>query len=508
MPQKYSQGSDKISPIGIVSGRDGHQGTSIHDTEREGQSSTANAILSILKQISISPPDAGGEFPKSPLQHLHSLPKSIIPKRRLSSSSSFDGYSGGSNAPSMDKTHKKQLVYLRGHNKLPTVRSIPSPLSRSFLITRLNSFSVFNWTVSSPKLSPLICATQGWKCHPVRKNELHCTSCHSGIIVKLTHVPDVLTARCSKKIFNNQHHADDYNQILNNTEKYELQYEFRFLDDDLDDEDDENDDIHVYETLVNSYVNRLSTDHYPTCSFLPLLPLYPKDENYYLSAKDIPRELAKFHNRLDLFKQNRDRLIGRNFQTQFLSLDEVEFLREYLRYTCKDGAEMETEMEMDDDMACRSRGSYTTDLLVNPSLDVILPALLGWELKIQTFHNVKFLLLKCECCTRRILLSSSQIESVRNIEELKPCPHRAEIPAREQPTEFDETIGVQEHGFDDEDEDEEEDIINLQQEHDSWCCMKAGWRIVLEGLRSSTDIQLKTSRITDPTAIYRNLTHL
>ncbi|KGK34951.1 hypothetical protein JL09_g5900, partial [Pichia kudriavzevii] len=78
---------------------------------------------------------------------------------------------------------------------------------------------------------------------------------------------------------------------------------------------------------------------------------------------------------------------------------------------------------------------------------------------------------------------------VKDIEELKPCPYRAEIPAREQLTEFDETIGIRNQDLFEEDYDEE--LIDLELEHDTWCCMKAGWRIVLEGLRSITDVDLK-----------------
>jgi hypothetical protein len=492
-----------------------------NESSQKTSSPTANAILNILQQISISPPetpDILNNYPfisiistnansncnntKSSLQHLHSLPKSIIPKRRLSSSSSFDGYSANNSLSNInnnsDKSHKKQLIYLRGYNKIPTVRSIQSPLSRSFLINRLNTFSVFNWTITSNKLSPLFCATQGWKCHPVRKNELRCTSCHSGIIVKLTEIPDSdLTTKYNKKIFNNHHHADNYDQILNNTEKYELPFDFQYLD---DDEDDENDDIHVYETLVNSYVNRLSTDHYPTCTFLPFLPLFPKDENYYISSKDIPREINKFLNRLEVLKINKIKLIGKNFKRQFLSFDEIEFLREYLRENINNDDD-KIDIDVVDNFKDKEF-NYNIDLSINPSLDVILPALLGWELKVQKFHNDKFLLLNCECCTRRILLSTVNTETIdkddtnnnnnNNIEELKPCPHRAEIPAREQLTEFDETIGIRQHEF--EEEDYEEDIIDLEQEHDNWCCMKSGWRIVLEGLRSSTEVDIRGHR--------------
>ena len=444
--------------------------------DEEAVSSTASAILNILQQISIS------QSNKPPLQHFHSLPKSIIPKRRLSSSSSsFDGFNNGNsdnNINNNDLKHKKQLVYLRGPNKIPTVRYIPSPLSRSNLIKRINSFSVFNWTIENSKLTPLICATQGWKCHPVRKNELHCTSCHSGIIVKLPELKEYdenVRENSTKKLFNN-HHDDDhyYNEIFaNNNDKYELQFEYRFLDDELDDDEEEDDDIHVYETLVNSYVTRLSTDHYPTCTFLPLLPLTPKDENYYLSPKDMSRELIKFQGRLDILRKHRHKLIGRNFKTQFLSKDEKTFLLQYLQNITTD-----EDMNIDIDIDIDGNETLSTDMRIFPNIDVILPALLGWDLKLQKFHQTRFLLLKCEGCTRRILLNTSSDSDddpgdVHGVEELPPCPHRAEIPASEELTEFDET-------------DPDDDGIDLEGEHANWCCMRHGWRIVLEGLRSAT----------------------
>ena len=290
------------------------------------------------------------------------------------------------------------------------------------------------------------------------------------------------------KVFNNLHHTDDYNQILNNTDRYELPFQFQMLDDEFD----EDDDIHVYETLVNSYVSRLSSDHYPTCTFLPLLPISPKEQNYYITPKDIPREVYKFWHRLATMKRNKDRLIGKNFRRSFLSHDEALFLLEYLRETSRDDADIDIDIDVD--------STYSTDLSVNPSLDVILPALLGWELKIQKFHQEKFPLLNCECCTRRILLSTSNIDTVQDVEELSACPHRAEIPVREQPTEFDGSIrpsyvagvlafGGAAYDYDDDDE-EDEDMIDLEQEHDSWCCMRQGWRVVLEGLRSSADVDL------------------
>lgn len=453
--------------------------------EADVPSSTATAILNILQNITISPPSSNdktllgypyspsisGNGPNKSQIHHHSLPKSILPKRRLSSSGSFDGIgsitSDNSNNTNSNHHHKKHLVYLRGYNKIPTVRAVASPLSRSFLIKRLLTYSVFNWSISDPALSPLICATQGWKCHPVRKNELHCTSCHAGMIVKVPEQPEVVTTK-GNPIFNNQHHTDNYDNILNNTEKYDSPFEFKFLEDDLDG-NEMSDNLHVYETIVNSYVNRLSTDHYPTCSFLPLLPLYPKDENYYLSVKDISREVPRFNKRLSIMKKYKDMLSGKNFQTQILQQDEKEFLLSYLKRF-----EVHDQMDVDDE----------------PSLDVILPALLGWELKVQKFHNDMFLLLKCECCTRRILLTSYNKDSLRlnDIEELKPCPHRAEIPAREQRTEFDEATKIDNYHFydvDGYDEDEEEDErTHLENEHDTWCCMRKGWRIVLEGLRS------------------------
>lgn len=460
--------------------------TNLNDTDVP--SSTATAILSILQNISISPPNSNDKtllgYPYRPsigngspnkLQiHHHSLPKSIIPKRRLSSSGSFEGLGSiasdnSNNTSSNHHHHKKHLVYLRGYNKIPSVRTVASPLSRSFLIKRLLTYSVFNWSISDPALSPLICATQGWKCHPVRKNELHCTSCHAGMIVKVPEQPELITTKVNP-IFNNQHHTDNYDNILNNTEKYDSPFEFKFLEDDLDG-NEISDNLHVYETIVNSYVNRLSTDHYPTCSFLPFLPLSPKDENYYLSVKDISREVPKFNNRLSIMIKHKDVLTGKNFQSQILQQDEKVFLLSYLKRF-----EVQDQMDVDDE---------------EPSLDIILPALLGWELKIQNFHNDMFLLLKCECCTRRILLTTYNKDSLKfnDIEELKPCPHKAEIPAREQRTEFDEATKIDqyhmyktdEYEYEDEEEDER---IHLENEHDSWCCMRKGWRIVLEGLRS------------------------
>lgn len=459
-------------------------------------SSTAKSILNILQQISISPPESSSNEPpypyvifpnnRSTLQHLHSLPKSIIPKRKLSSSSSFDGYTNNINDTNTNNSaniHKKQLVYLRDNNCTHNSNSLsirkiatPSPLSRTFLISRLNTFSVFNWTIDNPKLSPLLCATQGWRCHSSRKNELYCTSCHSGIIVKLPEIPDNYYNNNTKnKVFNNLHHADNYDQILNNTEKYELPYDFEYIDDSESETEEDNDDVHIYETLINSYVNRLTTDHYPICKFLPFLPLSPKDENYPITRKDMSREISKFYKRLNNFKINKFKLNNKNFKfsLKFLTFDEIKFFIEFLKQQEEDNDEIEIDI----------------DTGIDNSLDILLPGLLGWELKIQKFHNDKFLLLKCEYCTRRILISRyTTTDSSReneSIEELKPCPHRAEIPAREQFTEFDDN-GIK---FDVDDEDEEN--IDLEEEHDNWCCMKQGWRIVLEGLRSYSDIDLK-----------------
>lgn len=531
----------------------------IEDNNKQ-PSATANAILNILQQISISPSESPLtqilsndnknntvndnsnnntneilKVNKCALQHLHSLPKSIIPKRRLSSSSSFDGITINS---SNDKSNKRQLYYLRGQQQQQqqpkinnNTRSFPSPLSRSYYIKRLSTFSVLNWTINDSKLSPLICAAQGFKCHPIRKNELHCTSCHSSIIIKLPENPDNefnsnnsnYNYNKKKKTFNNLHHTDNYNQILNNTEKYELpfQFEIEMLDDEF--EDNSNDDTYIYETLVNSYVGRLTTDHYNTCSFLPFLPLSPKDENYYISSKDIQREIIKFNNRLNLMKRHKNLLINKNFKRSFLTNDEIEFLKEYLRKYSKDDNEIDIEIE---------DPNINTNLFINPSLDVILPALLGWELKIQKFCNENFLLLNCECCTRRILLST--IDTLDNdntnnngtkyqgIEELNACPYKAEIPMREEMTEFDETLGfthklnygrnlINGEGNEEENEDEDDEddeMIDLEQEHDNWCCMKQGWRVVLEGLRSYGDVEMPSSFNNNITSSTKQITQL
>ncbi|GMF04641.1 unnamed protein product [[Candida] boidinii] len=151
----------------------------------------------------------------------------------------------------------------------------------------------------------------------------------------------------------------------------------------------------------------------------------------------------------------------------------------------------------------------------NIYIKLILISLLNWEIKFQKFGYKVIILLKCNKCTRRILigeLSEDEFEKIMNMKDdcnddddkysnliLPEVNTRPMIVRTEQKTEFDLNLDnnnnsnndnnnneyvsifdddINGHGqvnsvdeYDEYDDEEEEGVIDLVNEHHRWCCI-------------------------------------
>lgn len=349
-------------------------------------------------------------------------------------------------------THpRKTTIFEHNHEGLKEYSDVkmPLPLSREELLNRLNTFSPLTWTVMDSQLSPLVCAVQGWKSHDShnRKNELHCVGCHALLMVKLpdeTELIDISDDELGvsigygavENLFNTNHFSDggdDSSDLMSLTEDISSPS--------------------FYKTLIDSYLRRLKSEHYPKCPFIPLLPLKPEDQDYYIKSKDIPREIRAFKERFQILQRN-DSL-----------LNEIKFKR-IVNLT-------------------KSHLNFISNYSSNDNIKPFLISLLGWSLKIQNFSKDTITLLRCDYCCRRILLSSTYKDKGGGgggveIEKLPSCPYPVS-------TSVIEDIEFGEGGINDEpniNDDLFTNEIDLMGEHEDWCCIPNGWSFVLIGLQS------------------------
>lgn len=232
-----------------------------------------------------------------------------------------------------------------------------------------------------------------------------------------------------------------YGSILNEHPKLGLDDEEYDDDDDLasltnthnNTNDDDEANSTFYQSLVNSYTKRLMLEHHPKCAFLPLIPLKPEDQDYYITPKDLPRELHAFNSRFKVIQKYQSLLNDTKFK-QF------------------------------------------PKPLENSKLAYCI-AILGWSIKVQFFAKDCICLLKCDYCCKRILLSP-QVKldtfDIDGLEKLPDCPYPISI------TNVDDGINVDEFGIGGNIIYDEPSIteIDLYEEHANWCCIRKDWELV------------------------------
>lgn len=320
---------------------------------------------------------------------------------------------------------------------------LPLPLSRHHLLARLATFSPLTWTIEDERLSPLVCAVQGWKSHNshLRKNELHCQGCHAMIMVKLPSQDTLDISDDELGVSIGYGAVEDPFGVHNDSGLSPNSPE-----DDASELMSITDDTSApsfYKVLVDSYLRRLQSEHYRKCPFLPLLPLRPEDQDYYIKSKDVEREIHAFQMRHEPFCNNLALLNEIKFKSiPALTPVDEEFIKEYVESN------------------------------IISSNKAFLAALLGWSLKVQSFAENSLSLLRCDYCCRRILLSSTHPGN--GVERLPPCPY----PVSNRMT---EDIEFGEGGINQDPDDEEIDLLG---EHEDWCCISSGWRLILNGLQS------------------------
>ncbi|KAH3661369.1 hypothetical protein OGAPHI_006776 [Ogataea philodendri] len=323
------------------------------------ETATTSAILDILSSICLTPKPPSPSSLRSHLPHVtpHSTPKSVI-KRKLSNSSDH-------------------IVF----SKSPKVGKRPSadPFDKHALNDRINSFTILNWAVDDPKLTPLECSVHGWECHR-RKNELHCQYCNAVLLVKL-----------------NERTLE--NPVTN----------FLFLED----QESENQFVQVRAQLIESYLHKLYTHHYPGCIWKNAnLEIGLVRKQYYLKLSDMDEIILQYQHNLENLLHHQEILLMKNYTFDILSKPQIQILQAY----------------------------------DNTNLVASMIALFGWQLKQQRFGSKNLALLKCHKCTRRILLGETSI--LNRAEPLNSVQYPPEINT-------------------------DESEIDLLAEHESWCCMVA-----------------------------------
>ncbi|QPG76950.1 hypothetical protein FOA43_004344 [Brettanomyces nanus] len=352
----------------------------------------------------------------------------------------------------------KNKLRLQGHKIKRMVanrksRGFCDPFDRDLLIQRMDTFNILNWTINDSRLTPLECATNGWKCHSKRRNELHCQDCHATILVRLSGSGGIGNSLLTSRIGNQT--GDSHMSLLSN---------FLF-ESDLEEEEEE---AEFRRALVASYVSRLHSDHYQECVWrADNLDLSLVKRQYYLHNYDMDRIIPQFGTSLRLLGMHQQVILGRkNFKKDIISESDMGILKNY------------------------TKRKYNSSLL--------LLALLGWELRQQRFGNRTLLLLGCKNCTRRILLGEFPSNlALGGVKKLSSCNYPPSTVYNNEdglhPKSSYEVIASGDKWIDEFGDDE----VNLIKEHENWCCMVGrysssdlpGYKVVLQMLKSNTFIE-------------------
>ncbi|GME70948.1 unnamed protein product [[Candida] boidinii] len=405
----------------------------------------------------------------------------------------------------------------------------PNQFDKQGLFDRINSYNITNWNIEEEELNPLVCSLYGWKCDSSRrsrnrKNELECVSCHARLLIKLD--------------------SDAGNSNSNN---YDILKILNGSDDEEEDEEEQGEfyddgDEHlsysemVRKRLVKNYLQLLkSTGHYSFCSWY----FKSMSMNYYkISINDIND-------------------IMNNLEKNFINLIKFKKFFQFKKIKkTKKFEEIESNFEINQkilkDLLLNSKSrenkeNKDIDYNDNIYIKLILISLLNWEIKFQKFGYKVIILLKCNKCTRRILigeLSEDEFEKIMNMRDdrdgdgnnddtysnlILPEVNTRPMIITEQKTEFDlnlekdnsnnsndsndnheyvsmfdDNVNGQGQGnsvdeYDEYDDEEEEGVIDLVNEHHRWCCIInessnseiLGYELIYEMLKMS----IKTDEI-------------
>ncbi|GMM29416.1 hypothetical protein DAMA08_021610 [Martiniozyma asiatica (nom. inval.)] len=279
-------------------------------------------------------------------------------------------------------------------------------IGRDCLIRRISTFLSF-----APPLSILDCAIYGW----IQQNStsLICTSCMSVLTI---HLPEV---------------------------------------NDNEDEEEEESGVSIgygsvvhsnigtswYHVLLMSYQKRLKTDHSPTCSFRHI-PV--EQTGYYFSEIDCENQVNILNQRISNFQKVEHILMELNFK--FYTYGQpADLLWNAYGFTLVDNL---------DDSHC-THGSTKKISLHKLSITHFIP-LFGWNLRVQKFANAKMLIIFCEACCKRVMLT--HIDEIIDLVSLPDCPYPLFIADEE--TEFgDSGLTVDKEAL-------ECNVAN----HEKWCC--------------------------------------
>ncbi|GME89897.1 unnamed protein product [Ambrosiozyma monospora] len=268
------------------------------------------------------------------------------------------------------------------------------------------------------------------------------------------------------------------------------------------------DKLEVRKMLIDSYFNRLVSDHYDGCIWKNTsnkLDFELVKNQYYLKMSQFDELVSEFDVRLDVLNKFQVDVLGGSVKFKEPNFEKLADGRSGLKLSFNDVVSV-----------LNQYGDFKNHILQQQvqkyNQTIMLIGLLGWCLKRQKFGDKYLLLLRCDKCGRRILLGETHQQSANlnneGVEELSSCQYppatRSSLitrrtttannsgfglgngfgstfssgmsatrqqqltgPAKPASSSYDQGV----FAFDFEDEEEDQDEIDLIDEHQDWCCL-------------------------------------
>lgn len=298
------------------------------------------------------------------------------------------------------------------------------PFSRTQLLDRLSSFSSLNWSVpfdNLNQLNELTCARNGWKCISISinhnsKNHLLCTSCKRLATLRFNDYPTDSDFDVNEYQELNEYLAQEYLTQIK-TSAHDKNCPWRSF---------ETPDKGTY--YLKPYIE--STNE----------PLF---NSYLHCLKGLTENCNVLCERLELFTH----LQPESEEMQKLKLLSNNWL---LSRYYNDNKE-----------------NKFSSLNKTPQW-IYIVALLGWNLKVQSFAQQLVLFLVCPDCNRKLFLDSTEqtasFPKMSSSDILTPVKYPMAIRSQTLKSHYDVNPG-----------DEEDETLNLFSEHKSWCLRNLIW---------------------------------
>lgn len=348
--------------------------------------------------------------------------------------------------------HKFKKTPKKTHKPATQRHSNFDPFSRGQLLSRLTTYSPLNWSIpmeTHHELTELKCAQNGWKCIAISvndysKNHLMCISCMKVVTLRFNEL-QMLSPR-SQNFESSMNGANDIHGIndINNVNELNLYLCQQYIDD----------------ITTNGHDTNCPWRHFET----------PLDGIYYLkpfidSTKDALVN-CYLGDLKDLIENN---TIIVNKAEYFQALLDSKYNTERLLIFIKASNELLLEKFYGDNKENKS----SLLELIPPWFYLI--ALLGWDLKVQSFANHLVLFLTCSCCNKKLFLDRASHPQVPKDVSHLPSSTGLSLPTSKILTPMKIPPSHLSHSsefvdqFHEEELDDEPEGFDLLLEHKPWC---------------------------------------